>query len=337
MSAPHSIATTIDTTEGWTFTNNDTSNEFPTTTKADEGWGEAPAATTTEGWGTTPAAPSPPLSAVGQPRTNDHASLHWTACYDDYCGVHRQMKDNNYYPRRANGRHRRNHQQCNCENAHPFELAEVIRNRHLNPRRACTDWQKGKRVCPDCRHLVNITNHQQRCTAAPRQTPVMDIPPENPQENEGLPQEAPTGTNEDRQGITQILAFVYTDLTRRTRQLRVQQHALAQANTEQHQLHQAQLGQIADLLTGILEQQRQPQPAPVPTISRPVRIHRTPTRRPRQLPRPDLAGASVWTGGVLSRTWRDRLTGAAAGAAVTLATMWLILISAAAVAVILRA
>jgi len=32
-------------------------------------------------------------------RHNDHASLHWTACYDDYCNTHRQSKDKNYYPR----------------------------------------------------------------------------------------------------------------------------------------------------------------------------------------------------------------------------------------------
>jgi len=38
----------------------------------------------------------------------------------------------------------------------------------------------------------------------------------------------------------------------------------------------------------------------------------------------------------MSRTWCDRLSGAAAGAAVTLATMWLILLSAAAATIILR-
>jgi len=40
----------------------------------------------------------PPHSPIGQSRTNDHASLHLTACYDDYCGVHHQMKNDNYYP-----------------------------------------------------------------------------------------------------------------------------------------------------------------------------------------------------------------------------------------------
>ena len=39
----------------------------------------------------------------------------------------------------------------------------------------------------------------------------------------------------------------------------------------------------------------------------------------------------------MSRTWRDRLLGAAAGVALTLATLWLILVSAATATVILRA
>jgi len=85
--------------------------------------------------------PPPPLSAAGQPSANDHVSLHWTACYDDYCGAHRQMKDENYYPQRGNDRRRRTHWPCSCPHAHPFKLAEVIRNRHLNPRKACADWQ----------------------------------------------------------------------------------------------------------------------------------------------------------------------------------------------------
>ena len=41
------------------------------------------------------------MSAVEQPRRDDRASLHWMACYDDYCHTHRQMKDNNYYPART--------------------------------------------------------------------------------------------------------------------------------------------------------------------------------------------------------------------------------------------
>jgi len=44
-----------------------------------------------------------------------------------------------------------------------------------------------------------------------------------------------------------------------------------------------------------------------------------------------------WSEEEMSRTWRDRLLGAAAGAALTLTTLWLILVSAATATVILRA
>jgi len=115
-----STTATVGTNEGWTFAGRSHTSEFPITTSADNEQTELPtnepnndwgiAATTTDRWGAPPAAPSPPLSAAGQPHTNDHASLHWTACYDDYCNTHRQSKDNNYYPRRS--RHRR---ATNCD------------------------------------------------------------------------------------------------------------------------------------------------------------------------------------------------------------------------------
>jgi len=156
-----SNTTTVDTNEGCTFTNVEQA-ELPTKTDNNDNWGIPDKATTTDGWNAPQPAPSPPLSAVGQPSANDHASLHWTACYDDYCNAHRQMKDDNYYPQPGNDRRRRNHGPCRCPHAHPFELVEVIRNRHLNPCKACTDRQKGKRVCPDCRFLVNMEDHHQR-------------------------------------------------------------------------------------------------------------------------------------------------------------------------------
>jgi hypothetical protein len=194
MSDNESTITTIVTspTEGWTFTpttkpalQDGAPTQFPTTTPTDDGWGTPPAATTTDGWNPISAAPSPPLSAGEQPRTNDHASLYWTACYDNECNIHRQAKDNTYYPRRANGRHRRNHQHCDCHHVHPFELAEVIRNRHLNRRKAYQDWHRGKRVCNHCRFLVNPENHEDRCQTTRERTPLAEPPTEN-EENEEL-------------------------------------------------------------------------------------------------------------------------------------------------------
>jgi len=109
-----STTATVGTNKGWTFAGCSHTSEFPITTSADNEQTELPnnepnndwgiAATTTNGWGAPPAAPSPPLSAAGQPHTNDHTSLHWMPCYDDYCNTHRQSKDNNYYPRRSRRR-----------------------------------------------------------------------------------------------------------------------------------------------------------------------------------------------------------------------------------------
>jgi len=103
-----STTATVGTNEGWTFAGRSRTSEFPITTSADNEQTELPtnepnndwgiAATTTNGWDAPPAAPSPPLSAAGQPHTNDHASLHWTGCYDNYCNTQRQSTDNNYYP-----------------------------------------------------------------------------------------------------------------------------------------------------------------------------------------------------------------------------------------------
>jgi len=81
--------------------------------------------TTTYRWGTHPAAPSPLLSTIGQPRTNDYTSLHWTACYDDYCSTHYQSMDNNNYPRQSRRCHRA--QTCDFPLPHPNKLLDVTR------------------------------------------------------------------------------------------------------------------------------------------------------------------------------------------------------------------
>jgi len=144
------MAATIVTTEGWTFADNhNTASEFPTTT--DDNWG-IPATTTNDG-DALPTAPTPPLK---QPHTDDHTSLHWTTSYDDYCSVHHQMKNNNYYPRKS---WRRRPQIYDCPLAHPEELLQITRERRLNPRKVYTDWHKGKWTCPDCQFLVHLEKH----------------------------------------------------------------------------------------------------------------------------------------------------------------------------------
>jgi len=108
---------------------------------------------------------------------------------------------------------------------------------------------------------------------------------------------------------------------------------------EFHYADQQQLEQMTNTLAAIITEQQQmnEQLQARQQASRPVCIYRTPIRRRTLTTRHDLAGASVWTGDVLSRTWRDSLLGTGAGATVTLVALWLVLVSAAAAAVILHA
>jgi len=308
-----STTATIDTNEGWTFRDNNPVPEFPPMTEPNNNWG------------IPPAAPSPPLSAVGHPHTNDHPSLHWTACYYDYCNTHSQMKDNNYYPRHGNNCRCRSHQQCDCPNAHPYKLAEVICERYLNSRKACADWQKGKRICPDCRFLVNLNDHHLHCQSAAQRTPLADITP---------PQEAPAATEENpdveaaRPPDDQIRLLAEIITTVQNTAIQEARHnygilrLLAETMRGQYNADQRQLQRMARILETITaEQQRIYEQKTRQQASQPLRLYRTPIRSRMTTTRPDLAGASVWTGDLQSRTWRHRLLGTAAGALLTLATL----------------
>ena len=324
-----STTTTIDTNEGWTFADDDNPvSEFPTTTEPDNNWGMAPDA------------PSPPLSAVGHLHTNDHASLHWTACYNDYCNTHRQMKDNNYYLRRGNNCRRRSHQQCDYPNAHPYKLAEVIRVGHLNPNKACADWQKGKQVCPDCQFLVNLNDHHLCCQSTAQRAPLADITP---------PQEAPAATEENPDAeaamppddqirlLAVIITKVQNTVIQEARHNYGIQHLLAQTMHDQHNADQRQLQRMAQTLETIsAEQQRINEQQTQQQARRPIRIYRTRIRRRTTATRSDHAGASVWTWDLLSQIWSNRLLGTTVGAVLTLATLWLIRVSTATATVILH-
>jgi len=316
-----STTTTVDTNEGWTFASRSCTSEFPITTSADNEQTELPtnesnndwgiAATTTDGWGAPPAAPSPPLSAAGQPRTNDHAALYWTACYDDYCNTHHQSKDNNYYPCRSRRRRATN---CNCPLPDANELLEVTCQRCLNPVKACADWHRGKRVCPECRFLVNMENINPAGATAALQDEQLAL-------------------------LGEIVTMIHQTTTRDARRNHVVHRTLAQRMNEFHYADQQQLQQMTNTLGAIITEQQcmNEQLQAWQQASQPVRIYHTPIRRRTLTTRHDLAGASVWTGDVLSQTWRDRLLGASAGATLTLVALWLVLISAAAAAVILCA
>ena len=259
-----STTTTTNANEGWTFADND-HPEFPTMTELENDWSIA--GTTTNGWEAPPTALSPPLSTVGQPCTDDHAFLHWTAYYDDYYGVHRQMKDNSYYPRRSH--HRRHQMQtCDCPMLHPDQLLEVTRDRHLDPVKACADWHQGKRVCPECRFLVNKENHHLRYSTAAPCEPLADItPPQKDQKATG-PTEKPTSdpvaaaavaaTLQDEQ-ITllgEIVTMIHETTTQNARRNHVVHCTLAQRMNEFHDTDQQQLQRMANTLEIIIAEQQ---------------------------------------------------------------------------------
>ena len=102
---------------------------------------------------------------------------------------------------------------------------------------------------------------------------------------------------------------------------------------------QQQLQQMATTMEAIIaEQQRMNKQLHAwQQVSGPVRIYRTLIRRQTLTTRHDLAGASVWTGDVLSRTWHDRLLGTGTGATLTLVALWPVLFSTGTAVVILCA
>jgi len=196
------------------------------------------------------------------------------------------MKDNNYYPRRGNDRRRRNHQQCDCPNVHPYELAEVIRLRHRNPRKACADWQKGKRVCPDCRFLVNLNNHHLRCQSTAQRVPLTDITPqsENPEPaapaEENHDAEAAVALDDQIRLLAEIITTVQNTVIQEGRHNYGIQRLLAEMMRDQHNADQRQLQRMARTLEAITaKQQRINEQQTRQQASQPVRIYRTPIRR----------------------------------------------------------
>jgi len=342
---------TVKAKEGGTFTNVEQANpEIPIMTENNDNWGIPTNATTTDGWNAPQPAPSPPLSTVGQPRANNHASLHWMACYNDYCSAHCQMKDDNYYPQWGNDRCCQTHRPCNCTNAHPFELVEVIHIRHLNSRKACADWRKGKQVCPNCRFLVHMEDHHQRCQTMAQCTPLTDITPaleeqelpgpiEEDQENLAAAAVSTTPQEEQLALLGEIITMIHQTTTPDTRCKHVVHRTLAQHMNELLDADQQRLqGTIRFLAEIVIERQRlNEQLQARQQGSRTVRIYCTHIFRHAAHRRHDLAGASAWTGDILSQISRCRLVSADARADITLAALWLALITTAAPTVILRA
>jgi hypothetical protein len=110
-----------------------------------------------------------PLTPLPMTTYTLHEDLYWLFCYDDYCSVYLQSKqNNNYLPTTglAGPTHQCYNEVCNCRQGYHPELDAVIQAKHLNIRKACQAWQWGKRVCYDCRFLINMEGHGARCDAS---------------------------------------------------------------------------------------------------------------------------------------------------------------------------
>jgi hypothetical protein len=337
-----------------------------------DGWTRLPTPTnnTTSGWDNIPSPPPLPSTVFEEP---NHALLHWSHCYDDYCETHRHAKDNhNYHPRRAEGSRRRGprrQQACECNVPHPYELANAIRIKHLNPRKACADWNKGKRVCKACGYLVRLEGHEERCGAntslpAEVKTEEEEVGRMIDEQNEAPPAAAaPVAPDNEVPEDLAIEQNEVPDINNliRTTAISQQQATIsliaAQRIIVDHQTQLAprlerqdadheQLGRMIHEVRQITVEQRRvtnqlnaqrrdwlDARLHASWIQRPSPFRAAPRRRTPNL---DLAGASVWRGGVLSRIWRDRLLGAAAGAVITAAGLWVAAVSTATICWIFR-
>jgi len=195
-----------------------------------------------------------------------------------------------------------------------------------------------------------MEDHHQRCPTTAQRTPVADIMPapeeqelpgpiEENQEPHAAAATSTTPQDEQLALLGEIVTMIHQTTTGEARCNHVVHRTLAQCMNELHDTDQQRLEGMTRVPAEIVtEQQRlNEQLQAWQRGSQAVRIYRTPIRRHAAPTRHDLAGASVWTGDVLSQISHGRLVSAAAGAAVTLAALWLALITAAAAMIILRA
>jgi len=208
-------------------------------------------------------------------------------------------------------------------------LVDAIITRQLNPKKACTDWEKGKRLCEDCNFLVCLEGHPERCGAN------ANLAGEE-QQQQGQPQEQEEATAPEE--AVPVLVDVRNATTLMEQTVNAQQAAtvsLAAANQiinenrdrlavtldrqdADHTHLQQMIRQCQDITEQrqrLNEQQRAQQHVALRARQRATRVQRPPRNpRPRNN-RNDLIGASVWKMDLMSRTTRDMLRGAAIAAA----------------------
>jgi ribosomal protein L32 len=280
-----------------------------------------------------------PLTPLPTTTYTPHEDLHWSFCYDDYCSIYLQSKqNNNYFPTAgsAGPTHQRHNELCNCRQGHHPELDAVIQAKRLNIRKACRAWQLGNRVCHDCGFLVNMEGHEARCDASrPAHSSPLDAQTTNTSAPAGegnrnndnggnLPNDTeqasgdPGETTDIRHRLPVLLVPGLKGAEGVTVNLSVYQQATEEPETRRAGNVQCQDEEIARLETMVRDVQWQnhhrgyPRPQIWGRCSHGAqRLHRSTI---------SLVGASAYRGGLISQMARDMLL----GALVTTAGLWFI-------------
>jgi len=97
------------------------------------------------------------------------------------------------------------------------------------------DWYRGKRVCPECRFLVNMENHHLHCSAsAPPETLADITPPQKDQENINPLAAIAALQDEQLALLGEIITMIHQTTTRDARRNHVVHRTLAQQLNEFH-------------------------------------------------------------------------------------------------------
>jgi hypothetical protein len=219
----------------------------------------------------------------------------------------------------ANQGQQRLNQPYDCGTEYDPELDAVIKAKHLNIRKACRAWGRGKRVCYDCGFLVNKDGYEERCSTANN---IWSSPPDV-KENE-----VPTPAGKDRHHhYEQYLKGGYKEMLYTTQELPavlVPTTAIPDSLTVNLSLYQQVAGEAQGAWVGTLQRQ-DCDDARLEQMIREVRHitnqqweiaqrlhrwHHYGVQRPFPKDHNGLVGALAWKGKLLSQTAKTMLLGA---------------------------
>jgi hypothetical protein len=253
-----------------------------------------------------------------------HNDLHWTFCHEEQCSTHEKEKQEKIYsPPRENGYP---HDHCYCGKEHHPDLDEIIRTQRLNARKACRRWQRGRRVCHNCRFLVNLEGHVTRCNN-PRLPPTSTCNNDSRRETSPIDGPHPTLIHNGEAKEPPLREPVVLERVQREQPgvvlERVQREQPGVVLERVQREHSEQTPNRIKPTTHHSSQEapfrwrtHHRRPSIIHVHNSPRWIEKPPYRMyPSQKPRNNrtsLVGASAWRGGLMSRISDDMLLGAIA-------------------------